>query len=85
VRILRRVVLQQLSKEIRECYHSAAECRRRAEEAFTPEDRQDFLDMEARYLSFAHNYEFAEQLSRFTRGRRHSPRRSVATSDLGKG
>jgi hypothetical protein len=64
-----RVVLQKVSKEVRECYHHADECRRWSEEAFTPEDRQDFLDMEARWLSLARGYEFAEQLSQFTRGR----------------
>jgi hypothetical protein len=56
-----------------------------AEEAFTAKDRQNFLEMEARWLSLARNYEFVEQLSLFTRGRRYSPRRTAATSGLGKG
>jgi hypothetical protein len=28
--------------------------------------KQDFLEMEERWLSLAHSYEFAERLSRFT-------------------
>jgi len=65
-------VLQKVSADVRECYQHADECRKEAERAFTPEERQDFLDMEARWLSLARNYEFAEQLSVFTRGhRRH--------------
>jgi hypothetical protein len=68
------VVLQKVSADVRECYQHADECRRWAEQAFTAEDRKDFLDMEARWLSLARNYEFAEQLSGFTRGRRRSPR-----------
>jgi hypothetical protein len=66
-------VLPKTSEDVRECYQHADECRRWAEEAFTPEDRRNFLDMEARWLSLARNYEFAEQLSLFTRGRRYSP------------
>jgi uncharacterized protein Yka (UPF0111/DUF47 family) len=72
-------VLPKVSEDVRECYHHADECRRWAEGAFTPKDRQDFLDMEARWLSLARNYEFAEQLSRFTRGRRRSPRRPATS------
>jgi hypothetical protein len=68
------VVLQKVSADVRECYQHADECRRWAEQAFTAEDRKDFLDMQARWLSLARNYEFAEQLSGFTRGRRRSPR-----------
>jgi hypothetical protein len=71
---LGRVVLQKVSADVRECYQHADECRRWAEQAFTPKDRTDFLEMEARWLSLARNYEFAEQLSGFTRGHRRSPR-----------
>jgi hypothetical protein len=38
----------------------------------------NFLDMEARWLSLARNYEFAE-LSRVTRGRRRLPRPSATS------
>jgi hypothetical protein len=51
------------SEEILECYRHAKECRRRAEGELDQETRTDFLAMEDRWLSLAHNYEFAELLS----------------------
>jgi len=59
-------MLQSLSKDIRERYLRAEECRRLAEGASTPAAKTDFLDMERRWLSLAHSYEFAERLSDFT-------------------
>jgi hypothetical protein len=59
-------MLQNLSNEIRECYLRAEECKGRADTAKTPAARTDFLDMEDRWLSLAHSYEFAERLSSFT-------------------
>jgi hypothetical protein len=41
--------------------------RRLAETALTPSAKTDFIDMERRWLSLAHNYEFAEWLSRPSR------------------
>jgi hypothetical protein len=61
-----RVMLQTLSVDIRECYLLAEQCRRLAETALTPSAKTDFVDMERRWLSLAHNYEFAERLSDFT-------------------
>jgi hypothetical protein len=72
-------MLQNLSKEIRECYRRAEQCKRLAGAAMTPEAKADFLDMECRWLSLAHSYEFAERLSTFTepfrRGARKKKRR----------
>ena len=59
-------MLQNLSKDIRECYLHAEECKRHADTAMTPAAKSDFLDMEHRWLSLAHSYEFAERLSNFT-------------------
>jgi hypothetical protein len=59
-------MLQNLSKEIRECYLRAEECKRLAETARTPAAKADYLAMEHRWLSLAHSYEFAERLSDFT-------------------
>jgi len=59
-------MLQNLSKEIRECYLRAEECKQQASTAMTPAAKTDFLDMECRWLSLAHSYEFAERLSNFT-------------------
>jgi hypothetical protein len=65
-----RAMLQILSVDIRECYLHAEQCRRWAEMAPTPTAKVDFLDMERRWLSLAHNYEFAEQLSDSTDSKR---------------
>jgi hypothetical protein len=56
-------MLQNLSKEIRECYLRAEECKRLAETARTPSAKADYLAMERRWLSLAHSYEFSERLS----------------------
>ena len=58
-------MLQKLSEEIQECYRHADECRQRAEKAFTEKGRQEFIDVERRWLSLAHSYEFAEGLSNY--------------------
>jgi len=52
-------MLQKLTKEIGECYARANECRERA--ALEPETRTVLLEMERRWLSLAHSYEFAER------------------------
>ena len=53
--------------DIRECYLQAQQCRRWADVAPTQSAKADFLHMERCWLSLAHNYEFAELLSRFTK------------------
>jgi hypothetical protein len=58
-------MLQKLSSEILECHRHADECRQRSKAASTDPARQDFLDMEQRWLSLARSYEFAERLSNF--------------------
>ena len=57
---------QTLDSEIRDCYLHAAECRRSADQSRDRAARQDFLEMEKRWLRLAGNYEFAEQLSNFS-------------------
>jgi hypothetical protein len=74
-------MLQKLSSEILECYDHADECRQRAKEAFTDGSRQDFLDMEQRWLSLAHSYEFAERLSNFVAPFRN--RRKLKATSVG--
>jgi hypothetical protein len=70
-------MLQKLKTEIAECYQHAPECRRRADESSDPATKQDFLEMERRWIQLAHSYEFAERLSNFPEpfSRRQSPRR----------
>ena len=59
-------MLQNLSKEIRECLRRAEECRRLAQTFLTESGKADNLNMERRWLSLARSYEFAERLSDFT-------------------
>jgi hypothetical protein len=58
-------MLLQLSEQIRECYRHAKEARRTADATTNPNTKADFLDVEQRWLSLAHSYEFAERLSGF--------------------
>jgi hypothetical protein len=62
-----RFMLLTLDSEIRECYRHAAECIRSADQSRDWLTKQDFLDMEERWLCLARNYEFAEQLSNFSK------------------
>jgi hypothetical protein len=41
-------MLQSLSKDIRECYQRAEQCRQAAETAHTASAKDDFLEMEKR-------------------------------------
>jgi hypothetical protein len=62
-----RFMHQTLDSEIRECYLHAAECHRSADQSRDWAARQDFLEMAKRWLRLARNYEFAEQLSNFSK------------------
>jgi hypothetical protein len=59
-------MLLKLTGEIAECYRHATDARERAKTACNAATKQDFLDMEQRWLSLAHSYEFAERHSKFT-------------------
>ena len=54
-------MLLKLTSDIAECYRRAAECRERAESAPSESAKRAFLDLEQRWLSLAHSYEFAER------------------------
>ena len=56
-------MLQKLDSEIRECYQHAMDCSRSADESRDSRTKQEFLEMAKRWLSLAHSYELAEQLS----------------------
>jgi len=62
-------MLQNLSEEIQDCLRRAEECRRLAKTALSASAIQGYLDMEQRWLSLAHSYDFTERLSRFTKTR----------------
>jgi hypothetical protein len=59
-------MLQKLTEEIAECYRHAREFRERAKQSLDPATKEDLFNKERCWLSLAHNYEFAERLSRFT-------------------
>jgi hypothetical protein len=58
-----RVVLDNVSKQIRECLEHAGECAQKAAELPNGSPfRQDFLQLEKRWLELARSIEFGEQL-----------------------
>jgi hypothetical protein len=59
-------VLNNLSGDIRECLQHAEDCARKAAAQTDPKVKQDFLDMERRWLSLARSYEFTERISDFS-------------------
>lgn len=58
-----RVVLNNLNKEIRECYRHAQDCALKATAHIDAHLKQDFLDLEQRWLFLARSYEFSERLT----------------------
>src|SRR5262249_44268083 len=63
-----RVVLNNLSEQIRECLEHAEECARKAAELpNSSRFRQDFLQLEKRWLELARSIEFGESVDRFTK------------------
>jgi len=55
-------MLSTLSQDIAECYRHAGDCAQKAKNEHDPDLRQDFLDLERRWVFLARSYEFAEQL-----------------------
>ena len=60
-----RVVLINLGEDIRECYRHAEDCARKATAQPDPRIKQDFLDLEQRWLFLARSYEFTQRLTEF--------------------
>jgi hypothetical protein len=61
-------VLNNLSEQIRECLQHAEECAQKAAELPNGSHfRQDFLQLEKRWLELARSIEFGESLDRFTK------------------
>jgi hypothetical protein len=67
-------MLKGLSAQVVDSYRRAAECRRRAEAATNPGDREFYLQREAAWLELANRFQFSEalddRLTEFTRARR---------------
>jgi hypothetical protein len=57
-----RVVLNNMNEDIRECYRHAEDCALKAAAQTDPKARQDFLDLEQRWLSLARSFKFSELL-----------------------
>ena len=55
-------MLDNLSEEIRGCLRYAEGCARKAKETNKPKLREEFLEMERRWLRLAHSYQFAKKL-----------------------
>jgi hypothetical protein len=68
-------MLVSLSDQVRECLRHAEDCARQASSHSDPRLRQDFLEMEARWLKLARSYEFTERLADFSKSNRINPRR----------
>jgi hypothetical protein len=50
------------AKQVHECLRYANECAQQASLLSDPQRRQEFLDMQLRWLSIARTYEFSERL-----------------------
>jgi hypothetical protein len=59
-------MLQNLSKQVRECLERAEACGRRATIEPDPQIARDFLEIERRWRSLARSYELSERLDRFS-------------------
>jgi hypothetical protein len=58
-------VLRDLSEQVRECLQHAEDCARQAAMQTSRKSKEDFLDLERRWLSLARSYEFTERLDDF--------------------
>ena len=59
-------MLNNLSEQIRNCYQHADDCARKAAEQTDPQLKQDFVDLEKRWLLLARSFDFNERLSDFS-------------------
>jgi hypothetical protein len=68
-------MLENCSEHVRVCQLNAARCRETANTARTAELRNDYLDLEARWLALARSHEVTERVSRFLQEaeRRNTP------------
>jgi hypothetical protein len=59
-------MLRKLREEIRECLQHAEDCARQAKLQRDPKLRDDFLDLERRWLKLARSYELTDRVEAFT-------------------
>jgi len=72
------VVLNNLSEQVRECLRHADDCGHQAAAQTCAKRKQDFLDLERRWLHLARSYEFTDRLDDFCRAAKRK------TADLPK-
>ena len=72
-------MLQNLSKQVRDCLARAEECGHRAKIEGDLALARDFLDMEQRWLRLARSYQFGEQLQSFSN---HNKKRQDEASEI---
>ena len=53
-------MLKNLSEEIRECYRHAEDCALKATTQTDPKQKENFFELERRWLFLARSWEFAE-------------------------
>jgi hypothetical protein len=58
-------MLQKLSEQAADCHRRAQEARRKADLAADRTVRQDYLDLERRWLKLAESYQFTQRISDF--------------------
>ncbi len=59
-------MLNNLSKQIRDCLEHAEDCAQKAAAQTDPQLKKDFLKLEERWLYLARSYEFSERLTDFS-------------------
>jgi len=68
-------VLNNLSAQVGGCLQHAEDCARKATAQTDPQLKQDYLDLERRWLFLARSYEFTEWLTDFSdETKRQSPK-----------
>ena len=70
-------MLENVSQQIRECYEHAEDCARKAAAQTDYGLRQDFLDMERRWLTLAKSYELSHRLGDFSNERQRRAQNPV--------
>jgi hypothetical protein len=58
-----RAMLRKVSERVADCYHRASECRAKANDAFNEAARQEYLDIERRWLMLARSYELSDRVT----------------------
>jgi hypothetical protein len=59
-------MLNNLSEQVRECHRHAEHCARQAGVQIDPKLKDDFLEMERRWLMLARSCEFTQRLADFS-------------------